>query len=179
MRWRGFLEDAVEMARPPQQTSSDRTAGDARTDLDLETATERLREERDEVRARLAIMTRDLESLFAASADSNADDEHDPEGQTIAYERSQLSALIQGAQEHLCGIEAATTRLQQGSYGICEVCHQPIPARTAGCQASCTNLRWARRARQRLIGTVQLDSDRASVKDIQGHPWSARQAPHS
>jgi len=128
MRWRGFLEDAVEMARPPQQTSSDRTAGDARTDLDLEAATERLREERDEVRARLAIMTRDLESLFAASADSNADDEHDPEGQTIAYERSQLSALIQGAQEHLDGIEAATTRLQQGSYGICEVCHQPIPA---------------------------------------------------
>jgi DnaK suppressor protein len=128
MRWRGFLEDAVEMARPPQQTSSDRAGGDARTDLDLEAATERLREERDEVRARLAIMTRDLVSLFAASADSNADDEHDPEGQTIAYERSQLSALIQGAQEHLCGIEAATTRLQQGSYGICEVCHQPIPA---------------------------------------------------
>ena len=86
MRWRGFLEDAVEMARPPQQTSSDRAAGDARTDLDLEAATGRLREERDEVRARLAIMTRDLESLFAASADSNADDEHDPEGQTIAYE---------------------------------------------------------------------------------------------
>lgn len=128
MRWRGFLEDAVEMARPPQQTSSSRAGGDARTDLDLEAATERLREERDEVRARLAIMTRDLVSLFAASADSNADDEHDPEGQTIAYERSQLSALIQGAQEHLCGIEAATTRLQQGSYGICEVCHQPIPA---------------------------------------------------
>jgi RNA polymerase-binding transcription factor DksA len=72
-------------------------------------------------------MTRDLEALFAASADSNADDEHDPEGQTIAYERSQLSALIQGAQEHLAGIEAATARLRQGSYGICEVCHQPIP----------------------------------------------------
>jgi hypothetical protein len=29
-------------------------------------------------------MTTDLESLFAASADSNADDEHDLEGQTIA-----------------------------------------------------------------------------------------------
>jgi RNA polymerase-binding transcription factor DksA len=73
-------------------------------------------------------MTKDLESLFAASADSNADDEHDPEGQTIAYERSQLSALIQRAQQHLAGIEAAAIRLQQGSYGVCEVCDQPIPA---------------------------------------------------
>lgn len=118
----------MEMARPPHQSSSDRAAGDARTDLDLEAATERLREQRYEVRARIANMTRDLESLFAASADLNADDEHDPEGQTIADERSQLSALIQGAQEHLCGIEAATIRLQQGSYGVCEVCDQPIPA---------------------------------------------------
>ncbi|HYN55727.1 MAG TPA: TraR/DksA C4-type zinc finger protein [Motilibacterales bacterium] len=109
------------------QTSSDRAESDARTDLDLEAATERLREQRDQVRARLANMTRDLKSLFAASADSNADDEHDPEGQTIAYERAQLSALIQGAQENLAAIEAAAVRLQQGSYGICEVCHQPIP----------------------------------------------------
>ena len=124
----GFLEDAGEMVRPPHQSSPNRAPGAARTDFDLEAAAERLREERDEVRARLASMTKDLESLFAASVDSNADDEHDPEGQTIAYERSQLSAFIQGAQQHLCGIEAATIRMQQGCYGICEVCDQPRPA---------------------------------------------------
>jgi DnaK suppressor protein len=73
-------------------------------------------------------MTGDLDAVFAASADSNADDEHDPEGQTIAYERSQLSALIHVAQERLFGIEAAIARLQEGNYGICEVCDQPIPA---------------------------------------------------
>ncbi len=118
------------MIRPPHRSSSDRASVASRTDFDLDAAAARLREERDEVRARLAGMTRDLESLFAASADSNADDEHDPEGQTIAYERSQLSTLIQGAQVHLAGIGAATIRLQRGSYGICEVCDQPIsPAR--------------------------------------------------
>jgi RNA polymerase-binding transcription factor DksA len=95
---------------------------------ELEAAADRLREERDEVRARLATLTSDLEALFAASADSNADDEHDPEGQTIAYERSQLAALVQGAQDHLAGVEAGLARLAEGSYGICEVCHQPIPA---------------------------------------------------
>jgi DnaK suppressor protein len=118
----------MEMARPTHQSSSDRASGVARTDVDVDAAAERLREAGAEVRARLASMTTDLESLFAASADSNADDEHDPEGQTIAYERSQLSALIQGAQAHLSGIEAATIRLRRGSYGICEVCDQPIPA---------------------------------------------------
>ena len=116
------------MAQPPHRPSSDRAAGAAREDLDLEAVAERLRADGDDVRTRLVGMRRDLESVFAASADSNADDEHDPEGQTIAYERSQLSALIQGAQEHLRGIEAAAARLQQGSYGMCEVCSQPIPA---------------------------------------------------
>jgi DnaK suppressor protein len=115
------------MARTPQQPFLDPLAGGPPTD-GREAVTERLRDEQDAVRARLAHLTKDLESLFAASADSNADDEHDPEGQTIAYERSQLSALIQSAQEHLASIEAAMTRLHEGSYGICEVCHQQIPA---------------------------------------------------
>ena len=95
---------------------------------DLDAVAARLREEGDEVRARLVSMTADLESLFAASADSNADDEHDPEGQTIAYERSQLSAMVQVAHEHLARIEAATVRLRSGTYGLCEVCGRPIPA---------------------------------------------------
>ena len=86
-----------------------------------------LEEERAEVAARLAAMTRDLESVFDASVDSNADDEHDPEGQTIAYERSQLSALIHAAHQQRAEIEAAQARLEDGVYGICEVCGVPIP----------------------------------------------------
>jgi RNA polymerase-binding transcription factor DksA len=116
--------DAAQMTEP-----SDRPLSHVdQADLDLKAVAQRLREERAEVRDRLATMTKDLESVFAASADSNADDEHDPEGQTIAYERSQLSALIRAAQEHLSEIEQATARLEQGSYGTCEVCMQPIPA---------------------------------------------------
>jgi RNA polymerase-binding transcription factor DksA len=103
-------------------------SGGGQTGLDLEAVAERLGEERAEVSARLVTMTKDLESVIAASADSNADDEHDPEGQTIAYERSQLSALMRAAHEHLSGIDQATSRLEQGSYGTCEVCLQPIPA---------------------------------------------------
>jgi DnaK suppressor protein len=108
--------------------ASDRPLSDGdHAGVDLEAVAQRLRAERAEVSARLATMTQDLESVIAASVDSNADDEHDPEGQTIAYERSQLSALISAAHEHLAGIEQATSRLEQGTYGTCEVCLQPIP----------------------------------------------------
>ena len=44
--------------------------------------------------SRMRAMTADMEALVAASQDSNADDEHDPEGPTIAYERSQLASLL-------------------------------------------------------------------------------------
>lgn len=124
----GSVEEAVGMAAPPDPSSAERPADGTAGELDLTAAAARLRQERDDVGARLASMTTDLESLFAASADSNADDEHDPEGQTIAYERSQLTALIQGAQDHLAGIDASLLRLELGTYGMCEVCHRPIPA---------------------------------------------------
>ena len=66
--------------------------------------------------------------MIAASADSNADDEHDPEGSTIAFERSQVGALIAQAREHLAEVEAALGRTQDGTYGVCESCGQPIPS---------------------------------------------------
>ncbi len=106
----------------------DRPRRAVETDIDLDAVAERLRREREEVSVRIASMTTELESLFAASVGSNADDEHDPEGQTIAYERSQLQALLDAAHARLVDIDAATLRLQQGRYGICEVCRMPIPA---------------------------------------------------
>jgi len=112
------------MAEPSDRPLS----GEDQVGLDLKAIARHLRDEWDEVNARLATMTEDLESVFAASVDSNADDEHDPEGQTIAYERSQLSALIRAAQAHLAGVETAIARLENGDYGICAVCLQPIPA---------------------------------------------------
>ncbi|MGL5815999.1 MAG: TraR/DksA family transcriptional regulator [Phycicoccus sp.] len=73
-------------------------------------------------------MEGDMVRLHAASRDSNADDEHDPEGQTIAYERSQLSALIGSAQRRLVELDAAAARLADGTWGRCETCAEPIPA---------------------------------------------------
>ena len=71
-------------------------------------------------------MTADLTALEAAAVGSNLDDEHDPEGSTVAFEREQLAALRRAAREHLEEIDAALARLAAGSYGLCERCGRPI-----------------------------------------------------
>lgn len=69
-----------------------------------------------------------FEEVVAASAGSNADDEHDPEGTTIAYERSQLDALRRQSATQLAEVDAALARLAEGRYGTCETCGRPIAA---------------------------------------------------
>jgi RNA polymerase-binding transcription factor DksA len=76
--------------------------------------------------AEAATLARDLEALFAASRDSNADDEHDPEGATIGFERAQLTALLAAARERLAEVDDALRRLDTATYGVCEKCGQPI-----------------------------------------------------
>ncbi len=85
-----------------------------------------LRQERAETQRRLAGLTASFEEVVAASKDTNADDEHDPEGTTIAFERSQVGALVRQVRAHLAEIDAAQDRLAAGTYGVCERCGQPI-----------------------------------------------------
>ena len=68
-----------------------------------------------------------IDAVTAARADANTDDEHDPEGATIAFERSQAEALRSAARARLADIDAALERLAAGSYGRCVVCGTPIP----------------------------------------------------
>jgi len=82
-----------------------------------------------------AVVLRDIESLrrefdqvVAASESSNADDEHDPEGATIAFERQQTAALLEQARRRLAEIDAALARREAGDYGVCEACGRPIGA---------------------------------------------------
>ena len=87
----------------------------------------RLVEERETTVHRLEALRREFGQAIEASVDSNADDEHDPEGATIAYERAQVAALIDQAERHLAEIDAAEARLAAGTYGSCVVCGRPIP----------------------------------------------------
>ncbi|HEX3900440.1 MAG TPA: TraR/DksA C4-type zinc finger protein [Mycobacteriales bacterium] len=68
----------------------------------------------------------DLTSVIEAASDVATDDEHDPEGATIAYERSRLTTLVAHANEQLAEIQAGLGRLAEGSYGRCEQCGNRI-----------------------------------------------------
>ncbi len=92
----------------------------------MEQARVRLEAERRQTVARLTDLSDDFDAVVAASRDTNADDEHDPEGATIAFERSQVQALVRQAREHLAEIAAALERVDAGTYGICEDCGRPI-----------------------------------------------------
>lgn len=82
--------------------------------------------ERAQALRQLASLDADLDSMMAATEDSNADDEHDPEGQTIAFERAQVAALRGAASRRIEELDQALQRMDQGSYGRCERCAGPI-----------------------------------------------------
>ncbi|MEV4704452.1 TraR/DksA C4-type zinc finger protein [Actinoplanes sp. NPDC049316] len=76
--------------------------------------------------AEATTLARDLDALFAASRDSNADDEHDPEGATIGFERAQLTALLGAARKRVAEVDDALNRVEAGTYGVCEKCGRSI-----------------------------------------------------
>jgi len=102
----------------------------------------RLLEERDRVLAQRAALTGDHAGMVEASRDSNADDEHDPEGSTIAFERSQLASLLRQADTRLSEVDAALQRVAAGTYGRCERCGRPIdPERLEARPTALTHVR--------------------------------------
>jgi DnaK suppressor protein len=86
----------------------------------------RLEAERQATLSRLAALERDHTGIVDAADSANSDDEHDPEGATIAFEREHVAALLDQTREQLSHIDAALHRLDDGRYGVCEQCGEPI-----------------------------------------------------
>jgi len=87
---------------------------------------------------RIAELARDLAGVVAASRDVATDDEHDPEGQTIAYERAQLTALLADARDRQGAVDRVLDRLERGEYGRCERCGGPIGAERLAARPTAT-----------------------------------------
>jgi RNA polymerase-binding transcription factor DksA len=97
---------------------------------------------------RIGAMSAELEGIISASAGSNADDEHDPEGSTLAYERARVAALLAEAQDALGDLDRALARLDAGTYFDCERCGSPIaPERLEARPGTRTCIRCASSAR--------------------------------
>jgi DnaK suppressor protein len=88
----------------------------------------RLVADRADAEARVADLDAAIDAVVRATDGANSDDEHDPEGATIAFERAQAQALKGVTQAHLDQIAGALARLADGSYGICAGCGGEIGA---------------------------------------------------
>lgn len=58
--------------------------------------------------------------------DGESDDEHDPEGPTIASEWSRLTGLQDEAARELKVLDKALARVADRSFGLCSNCGKPI-----------------------------------------------------
>ena len=100
------------MSDVPQLTLRDRRALRAAIGAEL-----------DRLDEQIASLTRSFDDIVAANEQANTDDEHDPEGTTIAFERSQVSALLRQARDDRDSLRGSLRRVDDDpSYGVCEVC---------------------------------------------------------
>ena len=113
-----------------------------------EAAKSRLNFDREQTLGQIADLEREFTAIVASAADGSAggDDEHDPEGATVAFERQHVAALLDRARAHLEAIDTALRKVDAGSYEICDICGRPIGAeRLAARPASLTCVRCAAR----------------------------------
>src|ERR1700690_676004 len=112
-----------------------------------ETPQARLNSDRERTLSQIAELEREFAAIVASASDGAAggDDEHDPEGATVAFERQHVAALISQARAHLTAIDAALRKIDSGKYEICDKCGGPIGAeRLAARPAALTCVNCAR-----------------------------------
>ncbi len=96
------------------------------------TTADELARARVETLAQIDALVREFDQVVAAAQSANGDDEHDPEGATIAFERQQVAALLASARRRLADVDDALARIEAGEYGTCASCGRPIaPERLA------------------------------------------------
>jgi alkanesulfonate monooxygenase SsuD/methylene tetrahydromethanopterin reductase-like flavin-dependent oxidoreductase (luciferase family)/RNA polymerase-binding transcription factor DksA len=111
----------VSVAAPERPRVPARSRSMGRLDVSA-----RLEAERAEAADRIAALERQVGWLAEQQALDTHDDEHDPEGVTIAAHRAQLLGLLAGARRDLAASERAVDRLEVGVYGRCLRCGRDI-----------------------------------------------------
>jgi DnaK suppressor protein len=113
------------------------TAGEARTTTKVAPKTIRTAAETEKIRAALAARRDELREEYDSTVaelaelqrdrltDSAGDDQADTGTKT--FEREEEISLANGILERISQVERALERLDEGSYGWCERCGNPIP----------------------------------------------------
>jgi DnaK suppressor protein len=89
---------------------------------------ERLIAERERLDQQVTALTEDFDAIVESSELVSTDDEHDPDGSTVAFERQMVAGLLREARAKRDELDAALTRIDDGTYGRCTTCGAEIPA---------------------------------------------------
>ena len=112
-------------SRPTSTTASPSTRRTAGSPARPSTASQR-------TARRIASLEAVVADIVEGSELVSTDDEHDPEGATIAYERAQASALLRQARADLDALAATSRQLELGQRVVCKACGREIdPERVA------------------------------------------------
>jgi RNA polymerase-binding transcription factor DksA len=82
----------------------------------------RLHDERARVVAIIEALSGEFDGIVAAADLCATDDEHDPEGSTIAFERQRIAAMLRDASVKLSALDDALARVGVGAYRTCASC---------------------------------------------------------
>jgi DnaK suppressor protein len=87
---------------------------------------------------RIRVLEREFADLAEAASADGTDDEHDPEGATLAFERQHTAALLDQARAQLIAVDDVLGRLDAGSYGSCQRCGRAIGAERLAARPTAT-----------------------------------------
>src|SRR3954454_8980041 len=94
------------------------------TTAELDEVRGELNADRDRLRSELNLAEHDLHDLMRDAGDGAGNDQADVGSTT--FERDHEMSLANNARDMLAQTERALARIQDGSYGVCESCGQPI-----------------------------------------------------
>ena|SRR3712207_5417469 len=94
--------------------------------MDTTAARKRLENERERLTATLEGLETDLEAQKESLQELSVVDEHQGDIGTETFEREKDLSIRESLQAGLEDIDHAEQRIADGTYGTCEICHQPI-----------------------------------------------------
>lgn len=112
----------------------------------------RLRDEHARAVRLIARLSGDFDAMVEASRAVATDDEHDPEGATIAYERAQIDAVLGMTRARLTELDHALKRILDGTYSNCQACGRPIGEERLEAQPAATSCVTCASPRTRPLG---------------------------
>lgn len=127
-RVRGASPGATPKKAAPAKSAAPAKKAAAAPDKFLEAQKQSLLEERERLVRHSEALRAEADALAAdrEAGDTQFDDESG-EGDTLAVERERDLVLSAQAQQTVSEIDHALAKLDDGTYGICEVSGQPIP----------------------------------------------------